>query len=552
MAHRDNLGTSPGANDNASGTAALLELARNIGTSSLAHTIVFVSTDGGAFGGVGAEHFAATPAICGRSSAATRRSRRRQPRRDRRRARPLRASCSPARRARLPPPRWSRPPAESIRAQTRRRARAAGRARAARRPRLPVHLYEQGPFVARGDPGGHDHHRGERPPAPDGDTIDVSTPSGSARSAGRRRRCSPRSTAPPRWRAAPSRTSRRLASRARLDDPVPPARAAPPVPRGDRRSLRALPAAARLAPARASEPREPPGRLAVGRRVFAFFSRRGLPPDGERAADRPRLRRSPATGRASPCSSSACCRARLARRAARLGASESVSAGRGAGRAPRRDARARRRRARRRGVEPVRAPLRPALAARVAVAAARSRTRPLPPARALRGGIRGPGAALRLLRVPLTTSASTRSGTCSRSSPWATCRSRSSSRCSSGARAASRWAPSPLGRYAPYPAPDERPARARSARPSADRAAFRSREPRGPRGRREPSGSGPWSLEREKRTVAPAASSPSPARRRRARRPRRRARSCGTPGPSSGRRSASPPSARSARARTNS
>src|ERR671935_1824448 len=68
MAHRDNLGTGPGANDNASGTAALIELARgyaNVGggrRATPAHRILFLSTDGGAFGGLGAEHFAAQAA----------------------------------------------------------------------------------------------------------------------------------------------------------------------------------------------------------------------------------------------------------------------------------------------------------------------------------------------------------------------------------------------------------------------------------------------------------------------------------------------------------
>jgi hypothetical protein len=62
MAHRDDTGAGPGANDNASGTAALVELARNYAQSSgrrvrSAHTIVFLSTDGGAFGGVGVERF---------------------------------------------------------------------------------------------------------------------------------------------------------------------------------------------------------------------------------------------------------------------------------------------------------------------------------------------------------------------------------------------------------------------------------------------------------------------------------------------------------------
>src|SRR5262245_7318683 len=71
VAHRDNTGTGAGANDNASGTAALIELARSYanpaGASTApsttrrvtpAHTLVFVSTDGGALGGVGAQHFA--------------------------------------------------------------------------------------------------------------------------------------------------------------------------------------------------------------------------------------------------------------------------------------------------------------------------------------------------------------------------------------------------------------------------------------------------------------------------------------------------------------
>jgi hypothetical protein len=63
VAHRDNLGITPGANDNASGTAALIELARNLSTVSLSHTVVFVSTDGGAWGNIGAAHLAADPAF---------------------------------------------------------------------------------------------------------------------------------------------------------------------------------------------------------------------------------------------------------------------------------------------------------------------------------------------------------------------------------------------------------------------------------------------------------------------------------------------------------
>ena len=67
-AHRDNEGVANGANDNASGTAALIELARayapSTGTTveppAPSHTLVFVSTDGGAFGALGAARFAQT------------------------------------------------------------------------------------------------------------------------------------------------------------------------------------------------------------------------------------------------------------------------------------------------------------------------------------------------------------------------------------------------------------------------------------------------------------------------------------------------------------
>jgi len=65
MAHRDNSGVGNGLNDNASGTAALIELARSYAPTAAAqrisvpYTLVFLSTDGGADGGQGAAHFAA-------------------------------------------------------------------------------------------------------------------------------------------------------------------------------------------------------------------------------------------------------------------------------------------------------------------------------------------------------------------------------------------------------------------------------------------------------------------------------------------------------------
>src|SRR5919109_2301618 len=66
MAHRDNDGSGPGASNNASGIAALMQLARSYGSPlgaravSPQHTLVFAATDGGAFGALGARHFAET------------------------------------------------------------------------------------------------------------------------------------------------------------------------------------------------------------------------------------------------------------------------------------------------------------------------------------------------------------------------------------------------------------------------------------------------------------------------------------------------------------
>ncbi len=68
MAHRDDAGAGSGLDDNASGTAALIELARAYAPAagsphaSLPYSLVFVSTDGGTLGGLGAAHFAAEAA----------------------------------------------------------------------------------------------------------------------------------------------------------------------------------------------------------------------------------------------------------------------------------------------------------------------------------------------------------------------------------------------------------------------------------------------------------------------------------------------------------
>jgi hypothetical protein len=76
VAHRDNKGPTEGANDNASGTAALVELLRGYAATGTlprrlepAHTLVFLSSDGGAYGALGAKRFAATSALARRAVA---------------------------------------------------------------------------------------------------------------------------------------------------------------------------------------------------------------------------------------------------------------------------------------------------------------------------------------------------------------------------------------------------------------------------------------------------------------------------------------------------
>ena len=171
MAHRDNLGRSPGANDNASGTAALLELARNVGEAPPAHTLVFLSTDGGAYGGVGAAEFARSPRLLRRLIG---------------RGASVVGVVNLDALAGGTPPRLvfsgdaARSPAVRLVATTDARVIAQARA-SARRPgpvaqlldlAFPFTLYEQGPFVAQGTPAITVTTGGERPPSPDGDTLD--------------------------------------------------------------------------------------------------------------------------------------------------------------------------------------------------------------------------------------------------------------------------------------------------------------------------------------------------------------------------------------------
>jgi Peptidase family M28 len=169
MAHRDNVGLSPAADDNASGTGALLELARGYGlradTAAItpAHTIVFLSTDGGAFGGLGAVRFLEH-----------------SPYRDRLAAvvnlvavggrRPLRIEIA-GDRPRSPDPTFVQTTANRVEQRVGiepRRTTAPGQLIDLA---FPFSLYEQAPFVGRGVPAVTLTSADERPPSPATDTL---------------------------------------------------------------------------------------------------------------------------------------------------------------------------------------------------------------------------------------------------------------------------------------------------------------------------------------------------------------------------------------------
>jgi Peptidase family M28 len=161
-AHRDNLGVSPGANDNASGTAALLELARNVGDASLTHTFVFVSTDGGAFGGLGAEAFAESSRFAGRIIAVVN----------------LDAIGGGTPRvefgsdnSRIPSPTLLATADSSVRAQAGTDPERSGAVGQLLDLAFPFSLFEQAPFTARGMPAVTLTASGQRPPPPEGDTV---------------------------------------------------------------------------------------------------------------------------------------------------------------------------------------------------------------------------------------------------------------------------------------------------------------------------------------------------------------------------------------------
>ena len=174
MAHRDNAGTGPGANDNASGTAALIELARShaastsagesVGPAGTTNTLVFLSTDGGAFGGIGAARFAERSAYRNRTVAVINLV--------------ALAGTGPARieiagdRPRSPAAALVRTAAARVLEQT---GRELGRPSALEQLvdlGFPFSLYEQGPFVGRGISAVTLTTAGARPPSSFTDTSE--------------------------------------------------------------------------------------------------------------------------------------------------------------------------------------------------------------------------------------------------------------------------------------------------------------------------------------------------------------------------------------------
>ncbi len=177
MAHRDNLGaTGQGANDNASGTGVLLELARGYGLrvapapgqerapASPTHTIVLVSTDGGAYGGIGAARFLETSPYRRRVASAVNL---------------VAIGGEGGIRLELAADRPRSPDAtlvETAAARILQRAGAEPRRTSAAGQLIdlafPFSLYEQAPLIGAGIPALSITTAGPRPPRPETDTLD--------------------------------------------------------------------------------------------------------------------------------------------------------------------------------------------------------------------------------------------------------------------------------------------------------------------------------------------------------------------------------------------
>ena len=296
MAHRDDIGIGPGANDNASGTAALIELARAYAqppktppTCSRPGRIVFLSTDGGAFGGLGAVHFSGARATGGRTSRGDRPRRRRGPRH----AGLEIGGDTP----RSPEPASSRPPradrrGDRVHPAPCRRARASSSTSASRSA-----LYEQA-RSSRRDPGGDDHDRRRPSRRSVGDKVGrlERTRLGELGRAGQ--------NASTRWsRASSSHRARRATSRSGTDRPRlgNQARAGrnPAAVRGGSVDLYARAGASVSALAPAVAQLAEPACLLAGRRArFRVLSPSSAPGRRARRGRRTRGRPSPAGRRA--------------------------------------------------------------------------------------------------------------------------------------------------------------------------------------------------------------------------------------------------------------
>jgi hypothetical protein len=179
LAHRDNIGAGPGANDNASGTATLLELARTHAAPRLAqttgrlllplHTFVFLSTDGGAFGGIGAARFAERSRFADRIRAVV----------------ALTALTGPGRTQvhlagnapRTPPAALVSTAVARVREHTGAEPIRPGAFAQLLDLAFPFSLYEQAPFAGEGTPALTLSTAGERPPSPFDDVPERLDPS---------------------------------------------------------------------------------------------------------------------------------------------------------------------------------------------------------------------------------------------------------------------------------------------------------------------------------------------------------------------------------------
>jgi hypothetical protein len=176
VAHRDNVGIGPGASDNASGTGALLELARGYGLRASpaagvaatpltpAHTIVFLSTDGGAFGGPGTIRFLDRSSYRNRIEAAINVTSVGGEKR-------LRLDLA-ADRPRSPDPTLVQTAASRVEQRTGEAPRRTSALGQLIDLAFPFSFTEQAPFIGRGIPAFTLTTADERPPRPETDTLD--------------------------------------------------------------------------------------------------------------------------------------------------------------------------------------------------------------------------------------------------------------------------------------------------------------------------------------------------------------------------------------------